>query len=743
MGPGVDRSVFFLFSLFAALLVCLRGTAMADGINGFAELSYATSRAASTDATGQLTEQTGISYFQRYRLSFTDQLYPKLTLSASGTFEKAISLTETPDEDMRSTTVTVMPAVSLFFGDPFVTAGAGYNKREERTDPFGASAATQFFETKNAFLSLRPEGLPVLKLYFSRSDRYDKERETQDARTDTFTVNTQYSPVKNLDLSYGGTLLKNEDKLKDITSTTNTQTWRASYNDRLFNNRVSFYTDYSHARTTAETDSGHGALKLQLFPFAGLSAISAFNAAPPPPKLSGALSSTPTLINGDLTASTGINIGQSVSLGSDTRFREVGLDLVNALTVNTLDIYVVLNQVNQTLPTSVADRFTWYIYTSADGQTWTLYQSALPAVFDPFTNQFEITFPDVTTRFILAAVQPLSAAVIPPQGVDVSNIFITELQAFTAVTSTLRHSKFSNSSEAFDLNVRATITERPVFFYNMNYTHLKSDPGKTSFALTNSLTASAQLSRVVTGTAQVAREDDGDSSGMSAFSYNYNASLTATPLPTLRHNVTLNGRVTETDVLTTNSTAIYVTNSAQLFRGVDVTFGGGESRTSTSAGTTSDSMNMNFGASIVPNKAMSINVYYAESSVSSQAGSTQTSQSRTHSASASVSYRPVQTVYLFYQITETAATGQERQTTENYSASWSPFSSGTLQFSLAYFETIQSGAGEGFDRIKSASVSWRVAPRARLTAGYAITKSESSSLITDVKSFSTDLIMNF
>ena len=99
----------------------------------------------------------------------------------------------------------------------------------------------------------------------------------------------------------------------------------------------------------------------------------------------------------------------------------------------------------------------------------------------------------------------------------------------------------------------------------MNYTRLKSDPGKTSFALTNSLTASAQLSRVVTGTAQVAREDDGDSSGTSAFSYNYNASLTATPLPTLRHNVTLSGRVTETNGLTTNSTALYVTNSCLFY----------------------------------------------------------------------------------------------------------------------------------------------------------------------------------
>lgn len=412
----------------------------------------------------------------------------------------------------------------------------------------------------------------------------------------------------------------------------------------------------------------------------------------PPPTLSGALSPTPSLIDGNLTASTGINIGQSVS--PDTRFREVGLDLVNALPVNTLDIFVALNQANQDLPASVANTFQWYIYTSADGQTWTLFQSGLQAAFDPFTNQFEITFPTVTTRFIMAAVQPLSVAVVPPPGTDVSNIFITELQAFTSVTSTLAQNKFSNSSEAFDLNIRATITERPVLFYNMNYTHLKSDPGKTSFALVNSLTTSQQLSRVVVGTAQVAREDDGDSSGMSALSYNYNASLTATPLPTLRHGLTLSGRRTEANGLTTNSNALYLTNGAQLFRGVDVSLSGGVSRSSASTGDKSENMTVNFGAGLVPNKDMTITVNVAGNSTSSQTG-TLSRQDRSQSASAVVSYRPVQTVYLFYQITETTATGTVRQTTQNYSVSWSPLSSGTLQFSLAYFETLRSGGGRG------------------------------------------------
>jgi hypothetical protein len=741
MGLRVDRSVFFLFSLFAALLIFSGGTAMADIINGFAELSYSRLRSASTDETGQLTQQTGTSYFQRYRLSFTDQLYPHLQLLASGTFEKTISLTEAPEGDLRSTAVTILPQVSLSFGDPFVSGGAGYSKREEKTDSPGASV-TQFLETRNAFLTFRPEGLPLLSLYFTRADRFDKEYERENISTDTFYVHSAYELVKNLNLSYSETWLNTDDKLRDTTSTTDQQNWLASYSDRLFHNRVTFSSDYNHSRTTAESEAGHGSLKLQLFPFVGLSAIASFNVAPPPPTFFGTLNPNGLLINGDLTSSAGINIGQSVS--PNTNFREVGLDLVNAQTVNTLDIYVALNQPNQDLPASVANTLRWYIYTSADGQTWTLFQSGLQAAFDTFTNQFEITFPTVTTRFIMAAVQPLSLAVIPPPGTDVSNIFITELQAFNAVTSTLLQRTASITSESFDVNIRATITDSPVFFYNMNYSHFKSDPGKTSFDLINSLNLSQQLSRVLWGTASVSREDIGDSSGTSGFSYNYNASLTATPLPTLRHGLTLSGRRNEVNGVTSNSNALYLSNGAQLFRGVDVSLDGGVSRSSSSTGSTNENTTANFAIGLVPNKDLSINANISENSTSSQTG-TLSSQNRNQSASVIVSFRPVQTVYLFYQITESTSTGSARQTLQNYSVSWSPLSSGTLQFSLAYFETLQStGGAEGFDRVKSASISWHITPRALLTASYAINESESSSgLTTDVKGFSTDLTVNF
>jgi hypothetical protein len=207
----------------------------------------------------------------------------------------------------------------------------------------------------------RPEGLPTLGLQVNRTNRYDRERERANDTSDTFSLTSTYELLKNLNLNYSSSVTKDNNKLNETTSTTETQSGRASYGNRFFNNRVSFSADYNRFFTSSEFTSGHGGLKLPLFPFQG---------SPPFPFQRGASSRYPNggnspnqpLIDGNLTASTGINIGQSVSQGADTRFREVGVDFVNATAVNTLDVFVALNQANQGLPAAVADNFTWYIY---------------------------------------------------------------------------------------------------------------------------------------------------------------------------------------------------------------------------------------------------------------------------------------------------------------------------------------------------------------------------------------------
>jgi len=745
MGRRVDTMVFFLFSLVAAILV-LRGTAMADIVSGSVELVYGTFDAKDTDATGLSTESIGTAYFQRYNLGFSTQLYPQLSLQAGGSFDKSITISEINDVRSRATVINVMPNVSLVFYNPFVSGGVSMSRREERTEAGGGSPQTEFQDSKNAFLLFRPEGLPTLNLQFTRSNRYDKERQTQNTTSDDFSVTSAYEPVKNLSLFYNVTLDKTLNKLSETTTTTEQQSGRASYSNRFFKNKVAFSTDYVRTSTAAELSSGHGALKLPLFPFAGLSTISIFNSAPPPTIVAVVLSPNQPLIDGNLTASTGMNIGQSVSLPpvNDTRFREVGLDFVTATAVNTLDVVVALNQANQDLPAVVANNFTWYIYTSPDNQNWTLYQSGLTAAFDPFSNRFEISFPSVTARFIMAAVQPLSITVVPPPGTDVSNIFITELQAFNTAASTLVGSKSSSTSELYDLNARANLLSSPMLVYNLYYTHRKNDPGSVSFTLGNSLSLSHQLSRVVTGTARVAREDNGgDAPQAATTNYLFNASLMATPLPTLSNTLVISGSRLEASESTTNTSSLFLTNSAQLYRGISVSLSGGESRQSSSLGTDSENSMINAGAGLTPHRNMTISLNYSMTRARSSLEGVEGPVTSGRNATASVAYKPVETLYLVFSISGSSGTNVPRQTSRNYAATWSPLSSGTLQVFLSYAENIQSGAGEGFERAKSAGVAWRVGPRINLSTGYSITKSEAVSQISESKNFNANLTMSF
>jgi hypothetical protein len=723
---------------------------MAELVSGSVDLVYSTFHAKDTDATGLSTQTNGTTYFQRYNLSFSRLLYPQLTLQAGGSFDKSITVAEMDDVQTRSTAIEVMPNASLVFFNPFVTSGVGWSRREEKTDSGGASPRTEFQDSKNAFLLFRPEGLPTLNLQFTRSNRYDKERQAENTTSDDFSLNSAYVPVKNLNLSYNAILDKTENKIRETTTTTEQQSGRASYSRQFFKNRVAFTSDYVHTSTVSETSSGHGELKLPLFPFAGLSAISTFNtpppALPPSPILGAPLSPNQPLIDGNLTASTGMNIGQSLSLPpvNDTRFREVGLDFVTPTAVNTLDVFVVLNQVNQTLPASVADNFTWNIYTSPDNQTWTLYQAGLKAVFDPFSNRFEISFPDVTTRYIMVAVQPLSISVVAPTGTDVSNIFITELQAFIRKPSTLGGGKFSSTSELYDLNVRASLLNDPMLVYNMYYTHMKNDPGYATYTLGNSLSLSKPLSQALTGTARVAREDSGGGApGASTRNYLYSAALMATPLPTLSSTLVMSGNRLEASDSTSTSNSLFLNSSAQLYRGIDVNLSGGESHLSSSLGSDSENTMINVGASLVPHRNMTISLNYGVTTSRSSLKGVERPILRTNTASTSVAYKPVETVYLFYSISEFSTTNAPRQTAQNYSATWSPFSSGTLQVFLSYTENIQSGAGESFSRLKSAGFSWRVGPRINLSTGYSIAKSESVSQISESKSFNTNLTMSF
>ncbi len=706
-----------------------RGTAMAEGISGSVELLESTTDSKSTDVSGLSTSTKANSFFQRYQLFYAETLFPYVNLRAGSSFDKMITEAKDPAGNTRSTNTNIFPSADLTLNNPFVSSGVGYSKREEKVEASGVSPVTNIMESKNAFLGFRPEGLPTLTMQFTRTHVFDKMHEASDIENDLFSATTRFTPVKNLDLAYSVTSNDSKDRLSGVEFVSVSQNGRAGYNNRFFDNRVSFSTNYSGSRSTQETHSGNGGeVSFQLFPFTGLSNIS------DTPTLD-ALSPNQALIDGNLTASSGINIGQGVSFGGDTRLRSLGLDFVNATGANMLFIYV-----DRQLPAVAANAFAWDIYVSPDNQNWTPYQTNLHATFNPFSNRFELLFPDVTTRYIKAAVRPLSVAVLSSPGADVSNIYITELQSFIRRPSAQVAGKTESTSQFYDVNVRTALLENRSIYYTIYYSQANSNAGSSTSFLSNALSTSRQFSPVFSGAARVARDDSRDVSG-SRIAYTGTASLMAVPLPTINNSLVLSVRRDDTNGQISSSESVFLSNSAALYRGFDVNVSGGVNFTSPVTGAKTESTIINAGASIVPNKSLSMSVNHSETE-SSPPGGTQNGVNRARSTSGNVSWAPFTTIYLAYSISEVSATNTQSQTIQNYSASWSPFSSGTLNFSCGYSETLQS-LGTGIDRALSVGMEWRAGPRIYLTAGYVVAKSTVASQSTDATSLSTDLRMSF
>src|SRR3990172_3769780 len=540
------KTVFLTITLFSLALV-MRGPAMADGINGFVELNYNALDTKTSDATGLSTESKQSSILERYNLSLERSLYPYLKLRAGGLFEKTFTNITIDDVDTRSSDAKTNPFVDLTLRNPFITAGAGYNKREEKQDTRGLSSSTTIRDTYNAIFGLRPEGLPTLDTLFMRTDAYDKARLFQNNENDYFSLSSRYKPVKDLDLRYQFTSDESKNRLTDLDVKVLTQTGKATYSGQFFNNRISLYSSYNIIQQETEAPA------LQLFPFSGLSAI---NDTPS----NGALDPNPVLIDGDLTAGSGINIGQLPSQGGDTRQRNMGLDFV----VPPAQVSALFVWVDRELPDVAAKSFTWDIYVSSDNQNWgTSVQtiSNVPVVLVRDKWRFELNITGVTTptRYIKVVTRPLAVMLTP--GFDTSNIFVTELQAFAQRVPAPVMEKTTRTTQIYDLSARTRLLDAPYLYYDFYYWYTKTDTtGVTRYILSNGLTLSQRLSRVFTGTARIAREDGEETAGKRV-SYVYSASIMAIPLPTLSNSLVMSGRTESIAGRSSDTTSVFLNNS--------------------------------------------------------------------------------------------------------------------------------------------------------------------------------------
>lgn len=727
MGRNVGHN-FFLFLLLVLLL--LRGTADADVFTGSAELFEQVGRTRNVTSEGLTTVSKSNFFLQRYRIDYNAPVLPQLFLRAGMRVEKQVVDSDTGGNKSKLTSTVLMPSAGLNLANPFVVAGVGYDERVEKTESGGVSVKI-IRQTNNAFLGLRPEGLPTVDLLYTDQKRYDADRTSIDQESRLYALNSTYRPVRSVQLFYNTSFEDNEQHITQSETKTLSQSGRVSYGDRFFDDRMAFGTSYNVARQDVNfTRAGTTAtIQAQLFPLAGLSAI---NDTP----VIAVLVSNPALIDGNLTVSSGLNIGQVPSFSGDIRKRNAGLDFGLAVDVSSLFVWV-----DRQLPAAIANSFVWEIYTSPDNRNWSLHQTVFPAVFGLFDNRFEISFARVNTRYIMAVTRPLSVAVIPPPGTDVSNIFITELQAFNDQPFSLAagtSSRTALNSQSVDVYTRVNIIrmDRHALTYDLFYVERTADstgqPLTRASTLTNALTASEKFNRVLSGGAKVMLQNDESPAGGSLTTYDYEASLTAemNSFPKMSHVAVLSGKREQTVELdTTRDTgSLSLTNTAEVYPGINARLGAIEGLVSTTTGTDRShiqSTQVSAGTDIVPHRTITINLNYdwteselrGTGSFVSLGGFTTT---RRTSMLASVAYNPLSSLYLFGSVLRVEETGKPDFTSTIFSGSWSAQrTGGALELRFSYSETVEI---ESRTRTRSygPSARWKINARTFLDAAYVI-----------------------
>jgi len=672
---------------------------LADGISGLLEFNYNSSRTNTEDETGEKTLSKTGSFNQLYNLSFSRAFYPNLYLNAGGTFENSDTSSSVDDADSEFTVTSIRPFIDLTLKGPVFTAGGMYNTREVTTSGTDADQLRFINEKRSAFFGWKPAGLPSLDVRFDTTNLYDSDRAIQDNTNDFLSLALRYMPeyeqLKGLDVRYQPSYTKTNNRLDDVITTNMSHNGRLTFSDSFYNRRVSLYSSYNIAHTDSRTTTSSSTAEIltQLFPFSGLSAVDDTPA-------DGPLNINSDLIDGNLAAGAGINIGRG-----DTIPRNMGIDFVTASEVNILYVWT-----SRELPPQIVNSFSWDIYTSQDNQNWTLYTTVPIAVFGSFQNRFEISFSNVKTRYIKVVTSPLSSAeaALVPAFTDPDNILVTEIQAFLSTPSSQIGKTVDDSmtNHIYNLDVRTRITDIPALFYEFSYFLTKTASSFTNTTLSNGLSVNYNISNNVTTLARVSREDSVLQEDK-AVSYLYNASVTARPLQTLSHTINYSGELQETGGERTNSNALFLNNSAELYKGINLNLNGGLSFLKKNSGENTRNMAFSFGTGLVPHRRLTIDLYYS-SGDTRQTGGDQDISDKTERETVGLSYKPFDTMYFLVSFERTKTKGDTRDLM-NYGANWSPFPDGSLQFTFSYNENLTSD-GEKVTLI-SPNMRWKISRR--------------------------------
>jgi hypothetical protein len=719
------------------LLVATTGQAHATGISAFLEPGYVNEHTEVTDKTGKTTLVERQAFRQNYRLDLGIDLTQTLLLSASGTFADTASWTVTNG----LTRTQDQPALGLLgrlsYTTPTLAAGAWY----ERNQQWGTQLYSPLLgETATAFATWRPFELPTLDLRFSRARYYDSDSLVQDTNVTTALLNTRYG-FRFLDLRYTFNWTSNEDVRFGTKSSIIDQLVQASLNENFFGQRLTTYATVALQPRSITTESvgQQGTVSRQLFPIAGLSVVEIF----PATSVQVTLASNPALIDGNTTASAGIDIGFGPSLAGDRNPRNIGAQLLDEVTpLNTLHVWV-----DRQLPPEVVNSMgpTFTAYRSSDNVSWVPVPIVGPVVFGAFQNRFEVTIAQTQTRYIKVVTTPLAAGVTSDR--VFANIFVTEIQTFLVTPASAVPNKVSTMGLVANGSAKVSIFRVPNLDYDFSiYFNRQTNPGVTTYTVTNGVTFGSRLGSIWGVSARVARQDTNPGTGNETL-WQWTASLVARPLPAATTSLTYSGQVTggfdRSQVPMVPTTALQQSLSlfgrADLYEGVSLQANLSGSNSLDPNQRATNLVSANATLALIPNPYMSLTTTYGASSTWTSGGFLPDDSTRAQRLESTLILLPWPS--LSGSATVTWDILALRPTVlATFQLNFNPLR-GNLQLGFSFTRTLNTAA-DTITQVIYPSIRWNIRPGVFLNAAYFLTDISAPVVSTASRTLTTSLLIS-
>ena len=708
--------IIIIFSPLLSSIVC------ADGIRFNGDVTYTDSE---SDVTNKTTgEKINTSFYtveQRYNVNLSKNIYPYLLFETGTLFEWNNATSKTEGAKSKFEQRRLQPFARLRLDNPIYKAGLEYRRTEIQEDVTDQPVVENMRDEFDVLLGWRPLDLPRLDLRYNYVHSYD-DPETVDTIEKLFLIRSQYT-WRELRLDYVYTRQDEENRITNFETRDQTHLGRIEYSHNFWDGRLSMNSRYRLRYNTFEFP-GTGSAEVALQRSQGLFSLDNT------PQDGPALAPNSALIDGNLTASSGIDIGLG---GDESTLTNIGVDFGLAVDVDIIRIWV-----DRSLTSPVANSFSWAVFTSPDNtnaSTWTLVATVSPADFGTFENRFEIPFPTVNTRFIKVVTTPLSPTV--SGAANFPNIFVTEMQAFTLVSGVDVDDKITNIDHNYDLGLRARLSDKTVLGYNFTFLYREQDPSsQESTQLTNDIFINHVLSSVFSTGANLSRTDKTEDNE-DTVSHSYNVFLKGSYLPTFNQTLTFSGSNTKEEDDSNDNFGLILRNNAILYRGWSalVDFGYNYNRPA-GADVVEKSILFRAGTNFQPNQMLTFNMNYQLRNF------LEPDQGSNSELNLEAFFVPTRTVSFSARYDVLKRTGFETQTIQNYSATWSPFPDGNLQFFFTYNETRRSQLEEKA-RTVGPGLNWRISRNFFLEMFYNFIKSESNTQEVETYSFFAKLRMTF